>query len=164
MSVKNRTGDPCFRRPFRENELERNLRGTKGGSRGIRQMTATETSTGLLKYLWNELNECVHECGGKDWIFPGHWAQPTDCLLKTHSQGSFSLPGTFWLLPLSLPSGHPFPREPGWDYCLYVKTRETEAERTRTTEALCVSVHVYSGGRTYPDRGLPEQWGVLGVF
>ena len=60
MSVKNRTGDPCFRRPFRENELERNLRGTKGGSRGIRQMTATETSTGLLKYLWNELNECVH--------------------------------------------------------------------------------------------------------
>ena len=25
------------------------------------------------------------------------------------------------------------------------QTRETEAERTRTTEAFCVSVHVYSG-------------------
>ena len=54
MSIKNRTGDPSFRRPVGENELERNLRGAKRDRRGIRQMTATETSRGLLKYLWNE--------------------------------------------------------------------------------------------------------------
>ena len=71
MSIENRTGDPCFRRPFRENELERNLRGTKGGRRGIRQLLPKPQGGSLSIY---GMSECVHECGGKDWMFPGHWA------------------------------------------------------------------------------------------
>ena len=76
------------------------------------------------------MNECVHECGGKDWIFPGHWIHwfsaedPQSRLLFP--------PKDILALTSLLPSGHPFPREPGWDYCLCIKL-ETQKSKNNSS-------------------------------